>query len=330
MPHRAEWWDALEDKRVRCRLCPRGCVVAEGGAGACLGRVNQGGALYAETYARPASVALDPIEKKPLYHFCPGASILSLGTYGCNFKCSFCQNWNLSQAKTPTREVRAEAAVAEAKRAGACGIAYTYNEPTVWAEYVRDCAVVARAAGLKNVLVTNGYIMPEPLAELLPYIDALNIDIKSFREDFYTRLCGGHLQPVLDTAQAAAKFSHVEITNLVIEGENDSPKEQSELADWIARELGRETPVHLSAHFPRYKLKAPPTQAETLLAARERFREKLDFVYLGNVRVEGADDTVCPACGKVAVLREGYRTQVIGLDGGNCAGCGRGLGMVRI
>lgn len=318
----ASYYEKQEGNRVACVLCPQGCRIKDGGHGLCLGRVNRGGILFAETYARVTSVAMDPIEKKPLYHFHPGSSILSLGTYGCNLACEFCQNCEISQEVAHTRELLPEDAVKEALASGSVGIAYTYNEPFIWFEYVRDTAKAAKEEGLKNVLVTNGLVNPGPLDEILEYVDAMNIDIKSIREDFYKRLCHGALAPVLETCRTAARRTFVEVTNLIIPGENDTEDEWRELSGWVAENMGPETPVHLSAYFPRYKLHREPTSADMLLRAYEIFREKLSYVYLGNVRADRESCTFCKKCGSELVRRQGYGISVIGLKGSACAKCG--------
>lgn len=326
----ASWYEALDGDRTHCLLCPRDCRRGEGQPGACLGRVTRGGKLWAETYAKPVSAGMDPIEKKPLYHFHPGGAILSLGTYGCNLTCGHCQNFTLSQQENPTQELPPEEAPRVAREQNSIGVAYTYNEPFIWAEYVRDAGRAVREAGLKNVLVTNGWVNPGPLEDLLPVIDAMNIDIKAFTEEFYREVCGATLAPVLETARRAARACHVEVTNLVIPGHNDDPAEQDELAGWIAAELGGRTPVHLSAYRPVHKLQARPTTPDDLLAARERFRKHLAFVYLGNVRTADGGITTCPSCGAEVVNREGYRTDTKGLaDDGTCAACGADCGFVR-
>lgn len=324
----ASWYASLSGGRVRCELCPHRCEIAEGRRGRCKTRQNRGGKLYTLTYARAASVAVDPVEKKPLHHFFPGETLLSVGSWGCNFTCSFCQNHAISQREAPTRELTASEAAALARKSGAVGVACTYNEPFVCAEYVRACGEAAHAAGLANVVVTNGFVNPEPLEELLPVVDAMNIDIKAFHEGFYTKLCGGSLAPVLATAARAARDCHVEVTTLVIPEYNDAPKELDELALWVADNCGRETPAHLSAYFPRYRLTAAATSDDLLLKARDIFRRRLAFVYLGNTAA-GAD-TVCPTCGATAVSRRGYATDAAGLTAdGRCAACGGGLNMVR-
>lgn len=272
------------DGKLICSLCPRLCRIAEGQAGFCRVRQNKKNILYTLNYARCAAMALDPIEKKPLYHFYPGSLILSLGTWGCNFACQFCQNWQLAQAQPETGELWPSDAVQEAlrlKAAGNIGIAYTYSEPSVWYEYIIDTAKLAKEAGLKNVLVTNGYLSEAPLSELLPSIDAINIDVKAFHNDFYQKYCKAELAHVQHTVEVAAQHCHVEITTLVIPGLNDAPEEISALAKWLAA-INPEMPLHLSRYFPRYKMNIPSTSKETLERAQASARQYLKYVYLGN------------------------------------------------
>jgi len=318
----AAYYDTLDGGKVRCRLCPHRCTIADGRTGLCGVRANRQGTLYADTYGQVTSVAMDPIEKKPLYHFHPGSSILSLGSRGCNFACQFCQNWTISQADAGTSELTCQAAVQVAQREGSIGIAYTYNEPLIWFEYVRDTARLARESHLANVLVTNGYIEPEPFAELLPVIDGINMDLKSVRGDFYKQLCRGTIEPVLANARTAAAATHLEVTNLIIPGHNDSDAELAELRDWIADELGSHIPTHLSAYFPRYKLQASPTPRETLARAHDIFSQRLHYVYLGNLHAEVGAHTRCHQCGADLILRRGYATRVVGLRDGRCSACG--------
>jgi pyruvate formate lyase activating enzyme len=321
----ARFWErAGDDGLVRCRLCPRECKIAPGKTGFCGQRENRDGTLYSRIYARATSAALDPIEKKPLYHFMPGSAVLSLGTVGCSFKCPFCQNWSISQMEAETEELLPEAAVGLALRKNAAGIAYTYNEPMIWLEYVIDTATLAREKGLVNVLVTNGYVNEAPLAEALQYVDALNIDVKSFDPQFYKDLCKGELEPVLARAEQARKAgAHVEITNLVIPGYNDRTALYEGLAKWIAEKLGPQTPLHFSAHFPRYRLKAPATSVQTLTAAREVARKYLKYVYLGNVNVVDGANTKCSGCGAALISRVLYEVDPAGLDDqGRCQNCG--------
>jgi len=320
--HEALYYRKLDDNRVECRLCPHGCTIASGGSGLCLARENHGGKLIAANFGQATSIAMDPIEKKPLYHFHPGSTILSVGSWGCNFKCKFCQNWSISQQKQESEYVSPEQTVNLARRQRSAGIAYTYNEPLISFEYVIETAKLAREAGLTNVLVTNGFINQGPLAELLPLIDALNIDIKSIRDDFYRKLCHGRLQPVLDTAMVARKAAHVEVTNLIIPGYNDSEEGLHDLADWIASNLGADTPVHLSAYSPRYQLQASSTPMAVLNMAYDLFAERLHNVYLGNVRADTGNNTVCQNCSSLLIRRRGYIIDVVGLNGSKCANCG--------
>ena len=280
----ALYYEKLADKKVHCHLCPNECVISDGKRGSCGVRINEGGALYSEVYGKTTSIALDPIEKKPLYHYHPGQYILSLGTKGCNFHCDFCQNWHISQElDTPTVDITSEEAVREAKAAGSFGIAYTYNEPFIWFEFVLETAKLAKANGLENVLVTNGYVNMKPLEEMLPLIGAMNIDLKSIDEDFYRKICKGRLQPVLDVIKRSVKACHVELTNLIIPTLNDSEGSLKRLVDWVYQNCGAETPLHFSRYFPCYKMKLPPTPLETLKLAERIGKEKLKHVYIGNV-----------------------------------------------
>ncbi len=274
-----------EGDKIRCLLCPNDCLIPDAKLGMCKVRINKGNKLYTEIYNRTTSVALDPIEKKPLYHYHRGEYILSLGTKGCNFACPWCQNWSISQdADTATFAITKEEVVARAKKAGSFGIAYTYNEPFIWFEFVLECAEFAKKNGLENVLVTNGYVNKEPLEKILPYIDAMNIDIKSIEDSFYKEHCLGKLKPVLEnTKRAKEKGVHIEITNLIIPTLNDSDKNIAELVDWISENLEADTPLHFSRYFPCYKMALPLTPVETLEKAKQIADKKLKYVYLGNV-----------------------------------------------
>ena len=244
----ASWWHP-EEEAVRCGLCPHHCRIARGKVGICGVRENRGGKLIAATYGKIAAMAMDPIEKKPLFHFHPGASILSVGSFGCNFRCEFCQNWHLVQERIPLETVRIEDLVAAARREGSIGIAYTYNEPLIQLEFVLDCSKAFRAAGMKNVLVTNGYVTPGPLEELLPFVDAMNIDLKSMDPDFYRTVCRGELAPVLETIRAASGKTHVELTTLLYTGHNDGESQVRKVIDFVA-ETDPEIPLHFLPLFP--------------------------------------------------------------------------------
>lgn len=280
------WVKKENGSEVRCLLCPHGCVISEGKQGRCRVRKNVAGKLYLLNYGLVTSLALDPIEKKLLKRFFPGKQVFSLGTFGCNFACSFCQNWQIAhQKEVATHFLAPEEAVAKAKEflpLGNVGIAYTYSEPLMWFEYVLETAKLAKEAGLKNVLVTNGYLNPQPLKELLPFLDAVNLDIKAFTQEFYEKLCQGRLAPVLHSAKLLASNCHLEVTTLLIPQQNDSPEEIAELAQWIAQ-LDRQIPLHLTRYFPNYKLQTSATARETMLRAKKVAEEYLDYVYLGNI-----------------------------------------------
>lgn len=320
------------DGRTDCKVCPRLCNIPPGKHGFCRVRENREGILYATNYGQCSSYAMDPVEKKPLYHFYPGSLILSLGTVGCNLRCGFCQNWQIAHESPPTSYLAPERAVELARqqeeRGYHCvGLAYTYSEPFMWYEYVYDIAGLARQAGLKNVLVTNGYVSEEPLRELLPYIDAMNIDVKAFTDDFYRSACAGRLDPVLRTVEIAHKQCHVEITTLLVTGLNDSPEEVTKLADWLAG-LDPEIPLHFSRYFPNYKMDLPPTPLETMSRAREIARKKLRYVYIGNAPELGESSTRCPGCDKLLIDRQGYRVRTGEITGGACSTCGEKIAVV--
>ncbi|MFH1231315.1 MAG: AmmeMemoRadiSam system radical SAM enzyme [Planctomycetota bacterium] len=298
----------------------------DGKTGICRQRKNIDGVLYSMNYGQVVSVNLDPMEKKPLYHFYPGEKILSIGTNGCNLSCQFCQNWSISQQDSPTNELAPDEVIKLASQYKTKFIAYTYNEPFIWYEYVLNVAKLATEKGLMNVLVTNGYINREPLMELLPYISAMNIDVKSIKEDFYHRLCKARLEPILEVAKISRENKiHIEITNLVIPQENDKSAEFEELAKWIADNLGKDTPLHLSAYFPSYRLNRPPTSVETLISAYHITKKHLYFVYIGNVAgIKEGHNTICYKCGNKLIERKGYEATSATLltPDGHCKHCG--------
>ncbi len=316
----AQYYQKEKDNGVKCLLCPQGCRIASGEKGKCLVRQNQGGVLYALTYGKVAAVQMDPIEKKPLYHFYPGRQILSLGAIGCNLSCQFCQNYHLVEGKVALDSLSPQQAVRLAQEDNSVGIAYTYNEPLIWFEYVLETAKIAKEEGLKNVLVTNGMINPKPLEELLPFIDAMNIDLKSIRDEFYQRLCGGFRDPVLKSIERSNKACHIELTNLLITDTNDSTEELKELIDYIAS-LDRDIPVHFSRYSPQYKLNKPSTPVDKLMEAYKLAQEKLSYVYLGNLWTDEGGNTYCPKCKELLIHREGYSTRIVGLKGSRCQKC---------
>ncbi len=323
----ARYYQPLEDKRIKCLLCPQGCVIGEEKVGVCRVRKNIDGVLYSLIYAEVSSIANDPIEKKPLYHYYPGSHVLSFGTYGCNLSCVFCQNWQISQTTAPTQTIKPEAAVELARQYNSLGIAYTYNEPFMWYEYVLDTAKLIKASGLKNVLVTNGEVNQNPLREILPHIDALNIDLKSINDAFYRKFCSGPISPVLDTIQTAHEQCHIEITNLIIPGLNDSEEEIVQLVDWVA-DLGSDIPLHFSRYFPQYKLHQPQTPTATLLKARELAQERLKFVYIGNMPDGEYSNTLCPGCDAALITRSGYRVLSNVVSADQCPSCGEQVPVV--
>ena len=315
----ARYAETIEGK-VRCVLCPHRCLLENGKVGICRVRRNEGGRMVIPFYGVLSSVAVDPIEKKPLYHFYPGSRIFSIGFYGCNFRCPFCQNYTISQhTEESALQTSPTTIVREALQSGSFGIAYTYSEPLVHFEYLMDTAKEARNAGLKNVLVSNGYLNPEPTEELLPLLDAANIDLKAWSEDFYRREVKGSLQPVLEFIRRAAGRIHLEVTTLVIPGVNDDPDEIEEAARFLAS-LNRKIPYHLTCYFPRYKYSVRPTQEKDLYPLMERARKHLDFVYAGNTG--GGTVTLCPSCGQEVIRRIGYFTRVVGGKNGRCSRCG--------
>jgi len=316
---------------IQCDLCPHHCHLRGNFSGRCKVRARVGNELKAAGYGLISSAHIDPVEKKPLYHFYPGAPIFSLGGWGCNFGCTFCQNWSISQEFAQGRQCyTSEEMVREMKAQGCSLIAYTYNEPLVGFEFVRDCCQLVRLDGGKNVLVTNGFVETAPAAELLPLIDALNVDIKSMDEGFYEKYCKGRLAPVLDFCRQAVKAGcHLEVTNLIIPGLNDGDENFSRLAAWIRDELGALTPLHLSAYHPDFRLDVAPTPAATLQRAWEICRHELSYVYMGNMPVKHGQDTVCPGCGTTLVQRHGFQSRLIGLRDGSCARCGRKADIIQ-
>ena len=282
----ALYYVKMEDDSVICQLCPHYCHIQVSATGRCRARKNIGGVLYALNYGKVLACAYDPIEKKPLKNFMPGSMIFSIGTFGCNFDCDFCQNHDLVKAIRSSQIddgfVDEAWVLSMAEREGSIGVAYTYNEPTIWYEYVYHMSQRVHAKGLKNVLVTNGFINEAPLKALLPYMDAMNIDLKASHESFYERFCGGRLEPVLSTIALAAQHTHVEVTTLVIDTLNSDPAEIEAIAKAIS-EIDPNIPLHLSRYFPNYRMTLPPTEAMTLKKAFEAAKRHLKYVYMGNI-----------------------------------------------
>ncbi len=314
---------------VRCRLCPIGCVLRPAGIGICGTRQNVAGRMHLLNYGQVSACHVDPIEKKPLYHFLPGASILSLGNSGCNLKCAFCQNWQISQSPVETETMDPGDVLHLVKKLALNSVAFTYAEPSVWFEFVLDTAKVLHENDIKVVLVTNGLINEEPFRALGPWIDAMNIDIKSMDSDFYTRLCKGPLEPVLKTCIRAVEFCHLEITNLIIPGENDADRNFHDLSRFIRDNLGVDIPLHLSRYHPAYNLKNPSTPLETMTRAFDIARQYLHFVYLGNVNSPAGNSTVCPQCKNLLIERSGPSDVSVKVpDGGVCPNCAYRTGII--
>jgi pyruvate formate lyase activating enzyme len=328
--HEARYYEALGDGRVRCTLCPRDCRLRDGQAGFCFVRENRGGRLVTSAWGRSTGFAVDPIEKKPLAHYLPGSTVLSFGTAGCNLGCRFCQNWDISKARLSDRGAEddwtPDRVVALARRAGTPGIAFTYNDPVIWAEYAIDVARAAHAAGLYTAFVTAGYVTPEARAEIFPHMDATNVDLKAFTEEFYSRVTLSHLAPVLDTLEWLARegTTWVEVTNLVIPGKNDDPEETRALARWLSDHMGPDVPLHLTAFHPDFRMQdVPPTPPETLRRAREiALSEGLHHVYTGNVHDSAGQTTYCPTCGEAVIERDWHAVRRIRLRSSACPGCG--------
>jgi len=325
-------YEKLPGGRVRCHVCQWRCVINPGKLGVCRMRINRDGALYAMNYGEVSSVAADPIEKKPLFHFFPGTSALSLGTWGCNFHCKHCQNWEISCVDIPasSQQLSPEREIELAKRYNCAGIAWTYNEPTVWFEYTLDSARLAKKNGLYTAYVTNGYITPEALDTIGPYLDAWRVDVKGFSDEFYKRLAKvSHWRSILDMAKRAREKwdMHVEVVTNVIPTMNDNEQHLSGIATWIRDNLGELTPWHVTRFYPMHNLNyLLPTPVSTLEKVYRIGKEAgLKFVYLGNVPGHEYENTVCYSCGKLNVRRVGYDTQVVGLDGSRCKFCGAEL-----
>jgi pyruvate formate lyase activating enzyme len=333
MKTKAAFWHRESSGLIQCDLCPHACKLRAHQKGVCGVRGAEGEEMVLYHYGRISGLALDPIEKKPLYHFLPGSSILSFGTEGCNLSCSFCQNWQLTKVEHGAgfgEIVTAREIVEAARQSAIPSIAFTYNDPVVFAEFALEVAQLAEEAGIHTCAVTAGYMQSQARAEFYRHINAANVDLKSFRDEFYRRNCKGSLAPVLDTLSYLKHDTKVwlEITNLILPGENDRPDEIRELARFVARELGVETPLHFSAFHPDYKmLEKDPTSLEILLTARRIAQEEgVLHVYLGNVRSQDGATTFCSGCGARLIERQGYRTRIDQLTAaGECRSCGTRL-----
>lgn len=314
---------------TQCQLCPRGCVLDEGQRGNCRVRINSGGKMTTLVYGKPCAVHLDPIEKKPMYHMYPGTMTFSIGTAGCNLHCKNCQNWQISQSepeKTNNYDLPPQMVVTQARQSKCKSIAYTYNDPVVFYEYMFDTAKLARAQGIKNVVVTAGFINTAPLIELCSVVDGIKIDLKALTEDFYRTVCFGQLAPVLETLKTLKKQKMwIEIVHLVIPTLNDSKEDLSRLIEWVLDNMGEDVPLHFSKFWPQYQLKnLPPTPVETLDMAWQMARKKgVRYAYVGNIPDHDGNNTYCPYDGKLLIRRAGYDILENNIDGGKCKFCGK-------
>jgi len=331
--HPGRWWHALEDGRIQCDLCQRDCKLHEGQRGHCFVRQREGDAIVLTTYGRSSGFCIDPIEKKPLNHFYPGTSVLSFGTAGCNLACKFCQNWDISKARDMDRlmdRASPETIAQVAQSTGSHSVAFTYNDPVIFAEYAMDAADACHALGVKSVAVTAGYIHAQPRKEFYAKMDAANVDLKAFTEEFYFRQTGAHLQPVLDTLAYVHHETDcwLEITTLLIPGLNDSNEELTALSRWVHKELGDEVPIHFSAFHPDHKMRdIERTPPQTLVRARSiAMAEGLRYVYTGNVHHREGDTTFCIGCGEAVIERDWYAIEAYRLGAhGECRECGTEL-----
>jgi pyruvate formate lyase activating enzyme len=325
--HEALFYQKLDNQKVQCRLCPRYCEILPEKKGYCRVRMNQNGKLVSLAYGKPVAIHIDPIEKKPLFHFLPSQTAFSLATAGCNLNCKFCQNWEISQGRPDELSFTAlspQELVDKAKASLSPVMAFTYTEPTVFYEYMLEIAQLARSQGLRTVMHSNGYINADPLRGLAKYLDAANIDLKGFKEEYYAKICEGSLAPVLKSLKILKEEGvHLEITNLLLAGFNDDAESITKMCAWIKDNLGAETPLHFSRFFPMYKLLGlNPTPVAVLETARKIALDcGLKYVYIGNVPGHSAENTFCPQCGKIVIKRSGYMVQEIDLLDGQCKFC---------
>ncbi|NOQ26399.1 MAG: AmmeMemoRadiSam system radical SAM enzyme [Bacteroidales bacterium] len=326
----ALYYSKIDNHKIKCELCPHNCILKNNQSGICKVRVNKNGKLISQNYGVVSSIGFDPIEKKPLYHFYPGSEILSIGSLGCNLQCAFCQNWQISQTSVEDfnggnqifkSDKIIDLALSKEKNVG---IAYTYNEPTVFYEFMLEVAKKAKQNELKNIMVTNGFINQEPLNELNKYIDAYSVDLKAFNNEFFIKYTKSQLEPVKETLKNIVKAGkHLEITNLVIPDLNDNPKEFELMIKWINENLGKDIVLHISKYYPTYKLKIEPTSIETMLELNNIANKYLDHVFLGNVLLPDGNNTYCPNCNEIILKRTGYLTQKHAVNStGDCIKCG--------
>ncbi len=328
----ARFWEK-KNSAIRCTLCPHNCIIREGKRGLCRVRENRKGKLYTLIYTSCSSANVDPIEKKPLFHFYPGSMVYSISTVGCNLKCLHCQNYSISQTlpeEAFLSDIPPEKVVKEALKTSH-GIAFTYNEPTIWWEYAYDVSQIAKEHGLYTVFVTNGYINEEPLREIAPYLDAANVDIKAMDDEFYRKIAKGRLEPVLNAAKLYKELGvHLEMTYLIIPTKNDDEKQIKKFIEWVLNEFGEKQVIHFTAFYPSYRMMhIPPTPLKKLIKAYEMAREHgLKYVYLGNVPHGEYENTYCPKCGNLLIERYGFNARIVGIKDGKCKKCGAKLPII--
>jgi len=321
----AEYYKITENLIARCELCPHQCAIPPGGEGICWARKNEDGTLYAQNYGRTTSLAVDPIEKKPLFHFRPGSEILSVSPNGCNMRCPYCQNYTISAKKTQTTKITPEDLTKLAKEYNTPSIAFTYAEPIIWFEFIKDTAKYAKKEGIDLVMVTNGLISEAPLDDLLEIVSAMNVDLKSMNPEYYSKILKGNLAATKKTIEKASQKIHVEVTNLLIPGDNDT--ETEELSKYLAS-IDKTIPLHISRYFPHNNYDRPTTPINTLKEAYETAKKHLHYVYVGNASIDETENTYCPECSSQLVERTGFHTKITGIDKEKCSNCGRNVDFV--
>ncbi len=312
---------------IECQLCPHFCKIKPGHQGLCRSRKHEDNKLWAIDYGKSTSIALDPIEKKPLYHFHPGSKTLSIAPNSCNMRCPFCQNWEISQNEVRTEFLSPETLLKMFKEHSCIGVSYTYTEPLMWFEYLLDAGAMIHQAGGKNILVTNGLINEEPLSEILPLIDAMNIDLKTMNSEIYEKTLGGDLDAVMKTIETAHKHCHIEITNLLVTGLNDRKYDINRLIDYVSS-IDKNIPIHFSRYYPNYHYDKPPTPEKRLEYAYVQAKEKMNYVYLGNILTDEGSNTNCPKCNNLLIERVAFQAMIIGLKGNTCKNCGEKINII--